>query len=174
MPQLILKPESGGPDDRLTSELIFLGGDTNKQELIRRLNFLRLTAGQSAEFIAAEEEILKETGGLGVKLWAKHIYNGCFAYPEDLPDPKKMTLSEIVLLIDEAMLKWKEWLPPAMQNEICRIAGLCADSGPYDNELKARFRALGLNVDQCISFIINESIIIRRLKWKRRSKEGWR
>jgi hypothetical protein len=169
-----MKPESGGSDDRLTSELIFLGGDSNWQELIRRLTFLKLTDEQSAEYIAGEEVILKETGGLGVKLWAKHIYNGCYSYPEELPDPRKMTLSEIVLLMDEAIVGWAEWIPAAMRDAVCRIAGIRSYSSPYDNELRARFHALGFNTEQYISFVANESLIIKRLKWKKKDRQPWK
>ena len=166
----------GDPDNRLTSELIFLGGTANKIELFRRLNLLKLTEEQQTNLIASEENILKASGGLGTGLWAKHNYIDSSTTKETLPSEKNMTLSELILMVDDALgcrAREHETLPDPAFEAICHIVGNSEVPSPYDGELRARFRDLGLNQGQVGHFIVNESLIINRLKWNISDEKAW-
>lgn len=168
--------KEGDPDDRLTSELIFLGGTANKKELFRRLELLKLTKEQQINLIASEENILKASGGLGTGLWANYNFIVSSTTKETLPSEKGMTLSELVLVIDDALgcrACEHETLPDPAFEAICHIIGNCEVRSPYDSELRARFDSLGLNRGQYIHFIVNESLIIKRLKWHYSGEKAW-
>lgn len=179
----------GGPIDGnvaldcLTSELIFLMNENDdfEKELKRRFDLLGLSKKQSADLIKKEKQILT-TLERPRKRWAGHYFLIEGVKKEDLPSPQELTLSELILIVDDANAAWvrdHEWLCEETFAAVSYVIGNKKEGSPYHNEFLSRLKTLDFTEDQAGppnqvgSFIRNECMILERLKWGHHSNPAW-
>lgn len=171
--------------DYMTSELLFQAMKTDASdsdiatllaEYERRLKMMGLTDEQVVKFREADETA---------------INNGCYIKPDVLlatapfieasmsADSIKMencTFSELVYLTDDAnsaYVRNHHWLSAEAWNLVCQHAincGICKSAWENRNRMKS----IGLTEDQEGIFVINESQIAKRLRWRYSEDIAWR
>lgn len=174
--------EFGTIDDIMTSELVYRSSifeDVFGREYTRRLQLLGLNSEQIDSIYQAESLILSKdyTTKQRKKPWVRRYFIMSDSTPENLPQPSLLTLSELVLITDDAnaaMWRDHEVMPEEAMGAAC-IAANCFEytEGRYFNELKQRATNFGFLNEQLTAFVRNECILTSRLKWGYDDKSSW-
>ncbi|MCK9578362.1 hypothetical protein M0R01_02605 [bacterium] len=159
-------------DDYLISGLIFAKNRNEcMQELNRRLNLLSLTEKQKAKMIKGEEvilELLRRTN----KSWGSRCIISNITDPLALLKPKKLTLSELMIVIDEVYCIIEENHRSFSYQSVDVLMAIIGESkkkSPYYSELLTRLKKIGLNKKQIRAFIESEQLIIAQSRWGKKN-----
>lgn len=161
------------PRVRMTSELLYLtersGRTSYEEEFERRLGMLGLSDESIGETKRKELSIIKKERGPfsdRQRPWATRSYITTGLGPENLWNPKDMTLSELISVVDDALVaSWRnnELIDKGAMNAIEEIK-----SGKYDTELYRRtMKELDWTEKQSDVYLINERHIPLVLKYNK-------
>jgi len=93
---------------------------------------------------------------------------------EDLPEPDDLTLSELILITDDASsahARDHHWLSPETWAAVCVAA---VQTNPtYAYAMKDRVAQLGWSRPQEDALVTNESLLTERLKWGHHKNPAW-
>lgn len=168
----------------LTSELVYRALNTENeeekkqyiQEYKRRLGLLGLTPEQINEAFNLDKRIIENSKDKidREEPWCEKIwFNLKHTTVDTLPNKDDLTLSELVLITDEAnfiltyfhddkSISKKVW---TAVYKACNSASI--GEAIYAKELERRLvEELGWSEDQSRMFVRNESIILQRYKWR--------
>ena len=171
---------SGQVSDIMTSELVYKSAspeDIYGQEFTRRLKSIGATDEQVASLYQLESLILSVDGLRQQRdePWARRRF---FINDETTPDnlPKKglLTLSELILITDEANYAYSgehEVLSEQTWGAVCTAA--LAGGAQYAFGLRERLQRLGLSQKQEEEFGRNECMLTARLKWGYHKRPAW-
>lgn len=174
------------PKDCMTSELLLMTEkeeDVYHKEFERRMTLLGLTKEQVEKIENEDKEIIKARN---LSPEARDVRWSCFFFimdgkgVEDMPKPEQLTLSELIMIIDDANAAlWRDhgWLQDKTFKIIPHVLGIddegnCKHS-PYYDEFEKRTGGYGLTKDQKASFVGNESLVLKRLKWGYGNEPAW-
>lgn len=169
-------------NDIMTSELVYRSKsieDVFGKEYSRRLNLIELKEEQVKSLYQIESLIVStsELKEQRKQPWVRRYFIGADLTPEKLPSAKMMTLSELILIEDDANSAfWRdhEWLPEKALKAVC-IASSCAEycQAMYAIEFEERTKKLGLSIPQANAYVRNECLLTERLKWGMHKNPAW-
>ncbi len=178
---LEVQAELGKVNNMMTSELVYKSDsveDIYGQEFTRRLRGIGLTDKQVLNLYHTEQLILFVDEKLSEdrkKPWVRRGF--ITSTPETMPEKGVLTLSELVLITDDAnSAYWRE--AHTSSNEewaaVC-MAACCAPctEARYFHIFEERTEKFGWSYEQDGAYIRNESLLAERLKWNYHEKPAW-
>ncbi len=167
----------------LTSELVYNSeslGDTNGQAYVNRLRMIGLDDTHIQGLYQAEASILsrgRDSFGR-TQPWAGRYFFMQGMKKEDLPKFDELTLSELILITDDATAAYvrdHHWLLPETWNAVCEAAIQAYSMGgaKYALAFKERVKKMGWSEEQDGSYTRNECMITERLKWGKDNGLAW-
>ncbi|MBI4454253.1 hypothetical protein HY636_06430 [Candidatus Woesearchaeota archaeon] len=183
--QEILKAQakSGAINNIMTSELVYrscLPEDVYGQEFTRRLRGIGLTDEQASSLYQIEQLILSVDGKLSedrTQPWVRRYFITPLSSPETLPEKELLTLSELILITDDANSAfWRDHhaLPEKAWAALC-IAACCAQytEAQYAIAFNERTEKCGWSKAQSGAYTKNECLLTERLKWGHHEEPAW-
>ncbi len=175
--------ESGDINNMMTSELAYKSSspeDAYGLEFARRLRGIGLTDAQVSSSYHIEQLILSVDGQLSEdrkQPWARRYFLMHDSSPEKLPKKEFLTLSELILITDDAnsaFVRDHEVLPEDAWVAVC-IAACCAEytEARYAYEFEGRAEKLGWSKSQRGAYTRNECLLTDRLKWGNGDRPAW-
>lgn len=167
----------------MTSELVYCSAspeDLFGRAYVARLKSIDFDDAQIKVFYQGDVSILargRDKFGRA-EPWAGRYFFRQGTKKEDLPSSDELTLSELVLITDDATAAFTRdhhWLSPETWNAVCEAALQMAESGgtKYTFALRARVQALGWSREQEDAYTRNESMLTERLKWGYHDRPAW-
>lgn len=167
----------------MTSELVYHSGsleDMYGQAYVNRLKMIGFNDAQLQSFYNSESSIIS----LGRnKFGREQPWVGRYFFiqgtkKEDLPRLEELTLSELILITDDASaayVKDHHWLSPETWNAVCEAAPQAYSFGgaKYALAFKDRVKRIGWSEEQDGAYTKNECMLTERLKWGYSDKLAW-
>jgi hypothetical protein len=180
---LILRAEVIIPNvkNMMTSELAYFSnnlGDDYGLEYVRRLKLMGFTDEMIAKSYSLEKETISLKEDLARKNpWVQRYFISCDSTPENIPKIEELTLSELILITDDANSAFSRdhhYLPNPAWNAVC-ITACCVGytEARYVNEAHKRAKTIGWTEKQISAFTKNECMLTARLKWGYDDKPAW-
>lgn len=181
--RLKAQAESEAINNTVTSELVYkssLPEDIYGQEFTRRLKGIGLTDEQATSAYQIEQLILSVDGKLSedrTQPWVRRYFIRPFSSPETMPEKGLLTLSELILITDDANSAfWRDHhvLPKKAWAALC-IAACCAQytEARYAHEFYERTEKCGWSKAQSDVYTKNECLLTERLKWGHHNNPAW-
>lgn len=175
--------EFGTVNDIMTSELVYKSTspeDVYGNEFTRRLKAIELSEEQISSLYQMESLILSVDGTLKeqrTEPWVRRYFIMPDSTPESLPKVGEMTLSELILITDDAnsaFFRDHHVLPEKAWAALC-IAATCAQytEARYAWALNGRTEKLGWSKAQGGAYVKNECLLTKRLKWGNHENPAW-
>ncbi len=179
-----LKTAVPTPDNSMTSELVYRSEKLESffgNEYARRLNLLGLSNEQIKELYEQESQIISGSPNLDAQrqgAWVRRSFIDNNTTPETLPKPEELTLSELILITDDAnyvvtSCGLRSQLPPKAFEALRLTAASRGGEGCYIHVFYDRRQALGWSQPQYSAFIRNESLLTEKFKWGRHNNPAW-
>jgi|TARA_B100001971_G_C18058900_1_gene466838 hypothetical protein len=177
--------EFGTIDDIMTSELVYRSNrldDVYGKEYTRRLNLMGLNGDKINGLYEQENLIL--SCDLGIfqlhrgQPWVRRYFFVEGVKEDDLPEFGQMTLSELILITDDAGSAFSrdhEVLSAETFNAVCKAAPQAHSYGgaQYAFAFKDRAQKLGCSPEQEDAYAKNECLLTERLKWGYHENPAW-
>jgi hypothetical protein len=180
------------PKDCMTSELVFLtenDGDQYHKEFMRRMSILGLDAKQAQKMMDDDKAIIasrKPTKEAKGRRWVRAYFFTEGQGIEDMPKPEKLTMSELIMFIDDAMAAITYQHHDHLSEKTYAIIGHVLgpkimvngfpkydlDHSPYHTEFLKRAKEYGMK-ESYAKFAKNECMLLVRLKWRYRDDPAW-
>ncbi|MFH1133765.1 MAG: hypothetical protein V1735_04690 [Nanoarchaeota archaeon] len=181
--RLDAKARKGDVRDMMTSELTYRAEaltDPYGQEYLRRLRLIGLSDDQVTQVYSVEQVILSVQTVLPDERkqpWVRRIFLTTGSTPDTLPEKRLLTLSELVLITDDAngtFLPAYHVFSDTAWTALC-IAACCAPyaEARYAKEFEERTTKLGWSEAQCGAYSRNECFLLERLKWGMGNPPAW-
>ncbi|MCK4634337.1 MAG: hypothetical protein KAT37_00510 [Candidatus Aenigmarchaeota archaeon] len=169
--------EKPSVENVMTSELVYLSqGETSfyRDEYFRRLNLIGLSEPEIVELDKKELSVILSGAEVPNRNqpWVGRYFFMQGTTPEQLPKPEDLTLSELIMITDDANSAfWRdhEWLSKETWQAVC-IAASCAQytEAKYAHAFGKRVKELGCSQEQEGAYTKNECYLAERLKWGRK------
>jgi len=180
--RLETQAEFGTIEDIITSELVYRSNspeDVFGREYSRRLNLIGLDENQIRGLYQVESLVLS-TDSMAEhrkKPWVRRYFIMSDSTPENMPKVGEMTLSELILITDDANSAfWRDHhvLPEKAWQALC-IAACCAQytEAKYAHAFNARTEKLEMSKAQSGAYTKNECLLTERLKWGSHENPAW-
>ncbi|MDD5192133.1 MAG: hypothetical protein PHH54_00850 [Candidatus Nanoarchaeia archaeon] len=180
--KLEAQAEFGTVEDIMTSELVYKSKSTEDvfgKEYSRRLYLIGLDDNQIKGLHQVESLILS-TGSMSEERkqpWVRRYFIMPDSTPEKMPKVGEMTLSELILITDDANSAfWRDHhvLSGEAWQALC-IAACCAQytEARYAYGFNARTEKLGWSKAQSGAYTKNECLLTERLKWGHHENPAW-
>lgn len=173
---------SPNTENTMTSELVYLSAnfsqfiekDIYKEEYFRRLGLIELSEEQIHNLYEVERLLLdKEVVEGRENPWVRRFPIMSYTTVDDLPKPDSLTLSELVLITDDALAarsRDHEWMSNGTWKAVC----VCVYDAKYQKALLEKTNEeLDWSDEQTNAFIKNECALLERLKWSYHNKSAW-
>ena len=180
--KLEVQAEFGTVEDIMTSELVYRSKspeDVFGREYSRRLNLIGLDENQIRGLHQVESLVLSTESMAEHRKepWVRRYFIMPDSTPENIPKVGEMTLSELILITDDANSAfWRDHhvLPEKAWQTLC-IAACCAQytEARYAYAFNARTEKLGMSKAQSGAYTKNECLLIERLKWGNHKNPAW-
>lgn len=180
--KLEVQAEFGTVEDIMTSELVYRSNspdDVFGREYSRRLHLIGLDDNQIKSLHQVESLILS-TGSMSEhrkQPWVRRYFIMPDSTPESMPKVGEMTLSELILITDDANSAfWRDHhvLPEKAWQALC-VAACCAQytEARYAYGFNARTEKLEWSKAQSGAYTKNECLLTERLKWGNHEDPAW-
>lgn len=180
--KLEAQAEFGTVEDIMTSELVYRSNspeDVFGREYSRRLHLIGLNDDQIGKIYQVESLVLSTESMAEHRKqpWVRRYFILPDLTPENMPKVGEMTLSELILITDDANSAfWRDHhvLPEKAWQALC-IAACCAQYTEmrYAHAFNARTEKLGLSKAQSGTYTKNECLLTERLKWNNHEDSAW-
>lgn len=183
--RLETQAEFGTIDDIMTSELVYRSNrlkDIYGKEYFRRLNLIGLSEDQIKKLYEQENLILscdiERFQSHREQPWVRRYFFIDRITEKDLPKFGQMTLSELILITDDASsayIRDHHALSSETWSAVCKAAVQSHSFGgaQYAFAFKDRVKKLGWTEEQDGAYIKNECLLTERLKWGYHEKSSW-
>lgn len=177
--------EFGTIEDIMTSELVYKSNnldDVFGREYKKRLNLIELNENKINSLYEQEKLILSCNLGIFQSHrelpWVRRYFFNDGITEKDLPKFGQMTLSELVIVTDDAssaFVRDHHVLSPETWSAVCKAAVQSYSFGgaQYALAFKDRVKKLGWSEEQEGAYIKNECLLTERLKWGYHEKPAW-
>ena len=168
--------------DYMTSELVhrsLIPDEVLGKEYARRLRLIGLSDEQ-IQSLYYQESLISATGSLREQKeqpWVRRYFIFPSSTPETMPKPEELTLSELILITDDATSAYfrdhhiasgEAW------QAICIAAGIVEHTeARYAKAFKERVKGLGWSEAQDLAYTRNECLLTERLKWGMHGDQAW-
>lgn len=180
--KLEAQAEFGTVEDIMTSELVYRSNspeDVFGREYSRRLHLIGLNDDQIGKIHQVESLVLSTESMAEQRKqpWVRRYFIMPDSTPESIPKVGEMTLSELILITDDANSAfWRDHhiLPERAWQALC-VAACCAQytEARYAHAFNARAEKLGLSKAQSGAYTKNECLLTERLKWGHHENPAW-
>ncbi|MBU3912516.1 MAG: hypothetical protein KKE50_00325 [Nanoarchaeota archaeon] len=180
--KLEAQAEFGTVEDIMTSELVYRSNspeDVFGREYSRRLHLIGLEDNQIKGLHQVESLVLSTESMAEHRKqpWVRRYFITPDSTPENIPEVGDMTLSELILITDDANSAfWRDHpvLPEKAWQALC-VAACCAQhtKARYAHAFNARTEKLGLSKAQSRAYTRNECLLTERLKWGNHENSAW-
>ncbi len=166
-------------DNCMTSELAYRSTkieDMFGKEYVRRLRLMGLSDKDISNLYGQEKSIASSDVGRE-QAWVRRYFIMPDTTPETLPKPEELTLSELILITDDAnsaFYRDHEHLPDKAWEALC-IAACCASytEARYVKAFDERISGLGWSKTQNGAYTRNECLLTERFKWGNHNDPAW-